>query len=67
MDFVIAFISITDFHLKRYAKAIHIGIKIVCHGQHFFSFSFNTSLSLEIKCCQLMFTMLKLDTNYGLH
>jgi hypothetical protein len=64
------FISISDFRLKRYAKTIPIGIKIVCitryHGQHFF-FTLYTSLLLAIQFCQLMFTMLKLDTNYGLH
>jgi len=70
MDFVLPFIFITDLHLKRYAKQIPIGIKIVCitryHGQHFL-FTFYTSLSLGIQFCQIMFSMLKLDTNYGLH
>jgi hypothetical protein len=40
MDCVMTFISITDFHLKKYATTIPIGINIACitryHGQHFF-------------------------------
>ena len=34
MDFVMTFISITDFHLKGYAKTIPIGIKIACIARY---------------------------------